>query len=131
MTENKKHTILILEDDLPLAKAVGDAISQRGFDAITGATVEAGLKHLEGPKHVDVIWLDHYLLGTENGIDFVVKVKNHPEWKSIPIFVVSNTASAPSIRSYLELGISNFYTKSDHDITQIINDIEIALAQKK
>ena len=131
MAEKQKHTILILEDDQPLTRALSDALVKNGFDVVTSATVEGGIKQLEDTKHIDVIWLDHYLLGTENGIDFVVKVKNHPEWKSIPIFVVSNTASTPSIRSYLELGVSNFYTKSDYDMTQIISDIEATLEKGK
>lgn len=131
MAEKQKHTILILEDDQQLAKAVCDALSERGLEPIVVATVEDGLKQLENPKwNIDVVWLDHYLIGAENGIDFATKMKSNPKWKDTPIFVVSNTASAPNIRAYLELGISNFYTKSDHDIAQIIGDIEHALAIK-
>mgnify|MGYP000729900852 CR=1 FL=1 len=127
MSEEQKHTILILEDDRQLAGAVRDAITERGWSATVVATVEDGIKELGSGKVFNVIWLDHYLLGSGNGVDFVVQVKNNPAWKNIPIFVVSNTASAPNIRSYLELGISNFYTKADHDIMQIISDIESSL----
>ena len=125
--QNPKYTILILEDDPQLATAVRDALADHVFEPIVVATVDDGIQELKTAPHVDVIWLDHYLLGTGNGVDFVVAVKNNPEWKNIPIFVVSNTASAPNIRSYLELGIQNFYTKADHDITQIINDIKASL----
>ena len=131
MPENQKHTILILEDDRQLAGAVREALMGHGFNPIVVGTVEDGIKELKSEKHIDVIWLDHYLLGSGNGVDFVVEVKNHPKWKNIPIFVVSNTASAPNIRSYLELGIANFYTKADHDIAQIISDIDTALKEKK
>lgn len=131
MTEKQKHAVLILEDDRQLSKAVCDALVERGFEPIVATTVEEGVKQLEGTtKGIDVVWLDHYLLGAGNGIDFAAKLKGDPRWKHIPIFVVSNTASAPNIRAYLELGISNFYTKADHDITQIIGDIEQTLAQK-
>src|SRR3989338_1178461 len=130
MVKKQKHTILVLEDDRQLVSAVREALGEHGFEPIMVSTVEDGIKELEKWKHIDVIWLDHYLLGSGNGLDFVVQMKNHPEWKNIPIFVVSNTASAPNIRSYLELGISNFYTKADHDITQIIGDIERSLEGK-
>jgi len=125
--QTQKYTILILEDDPQLAGAVRDALVERGFIPIVVATVEDGIQTLKSTQKVDAIWLDHYLLGTGNGVDFVTEVKNHSEWKDIPIFVVSNTASAPNIRSYLELGIENFYTKADHDIMQIIGDIETLL----
>ena len=130
MEEKKKLKILILEDERQLAKAVREAFTERGFEPVIVSTVEDGLKELKNLKHVDVIWLDHYLLGTGNGLDFVVELKNHPEWREIPIFVVSNTASSTNIRSYIQLGVSNYYTKADYDINQIINDIEYSLSQK-
>lgn len=128
--QEQTRKILVLEDERQLAKAVREAFSERGFEPIVVSTVDDGIKQLENLGGVDVIWLDHYLLGSGNGLDFVVQVKNHPEWKNIPIFVVSNTASTTNVRSYLQLGVSNYYTKSDFDINQIVNDIEYALAQE-
>ncbi|MDO8521237.1 MAG: response regulator [bacterium] len=133
MTESPttpKRTILILEDERQLAKAIRDAFVERGYHPIVVATVEEGVRQLENLKNVDVVWLDHYLLGAENGLDFVVQMKNNPDWKEIPIFVVSNTASSTNIRSYLELGVSNYYTKADYDINQIINDIGYVIDKK-
>lgn len=127
MPATEKYTILILEDDAQLAKAVHDAFIEHGFKPIIVGTVDDGVKQMAKQEKIDAIWLDHYLLGKANGVDFVVETKKHPEWKDIPIFVVSNTASAPNIRSYLELGIENFYTKADHDIMEIIKDIEDSL----
>jgi DNA-binding response OmpR family regulator len=128
--EHKKH-ILVLEDERQLAMAVREAFIARGFEPHIVATVEDGIKQLENLKEIDVIWLDHYLLGSGNGLDFVVQVKNHEAWKNIPIFVVSNTASTTNIRSYLQLGVTNYYTKADYDINQIITDIEYTLTNKK
>lgn len=131
MDEKKKRTILVLEDERQLARAVREAFTERGFNSIVVATVEDGIKELENLGHVDVIWLDHYLLGTGNGLDFVVELKNRPEWQTIPIFVVSNTASTSNIRSYIQLGVNNYYTKADYDINQIINDIEYSFEQNQ
>ena len=121
--DKKQRNILILEDERQLAMAVRDALAKRDFNPIVVGTVEDGLRQLENLGSVDVIWLDHYLLGTENGLDFVVKIKNDPRWKNIPVFVVSNTADSGSIRSYIELGVNNYYTKADNNISQIIDDI--------
>jgi len=130
MDESKRKTILILEDERQLAKAVREAFSARGFNPVVVSTVDDGIKELKNLEKIDVIWLDHYLLGTGNGLDFVVQVKNHPEWRKVPIFVVSNTASTTNIRSYIQLGVTNYYTKADYDINQIINDIEYSLTQE-
>ena len=70
-----------------------------------------------------MVWLDHYLLGKENGLDFVIKLKNTEEWKRIPIFVVSNTATSDKIESYLKLGVHRYYTKSDLKLDSILKEI--------
>lgn len=130
MEEVKRPKILVLEDERQLAKAVREAFVERGFETIVVSTVEDGIRELKNMPDVDVIWLDHYLLGTQNGLDFVVQLKGNPDWQKIPIFVVSNTASTTNIRSYIQLGVSNYYTKADYDINQIINDIEYSLKEQ-
>ena len=70
------------------------------------------------------------MLGKENGLDFVIKLKNTEKWQKIPIFVVSNTASDGNVSSYIRLGVTNYYTKSDYDIKQIITDIEYTLSEE-
>jgi two-component system, OmpR family, phosphate regulon response regulator PhoB len=120
-------SILVLEDDRQLAGAVHDALKERGFSPTIVPSVEEGLAILKSNTHVDVIWLDHYLLGTGSGVDFVAHVKNDPETKEIPIFVVSNTASSENVNSYIRLGVNNYYTKADYNIMQIIDDIAYTL----
>lgn len=131
MKEVKRHKILVLEDERQLAKAVREAFTERGFETFIVSNVEDGIRELKNTLDIDVIWLDHYLLGTQNGLDFVVQLKSNSEWQKIPIFVVSNTASSTNIRSYIQLGVSNYYTKADYDISQIINDIEYSLKEQK
>lgn len=129
MNKAKKPRILILEDEKQLSKAITDAFSTRNFETTVVANVGEGIEELKKCGTVDAIWLDHYLLGEGNGLDFLVQVKNNQLWKSIPVFVVSNDATSTNIRSYLELGVSNYYTKADYDIGQIINDIEYAMKE--
>jgi DNA-binding response OmpR family regulator len=126
--EEKKKNILVLEDERTLAKAVRDALTTRGFEVTLVNNVQDGLEQMKNMGHVDAIWLDHYLLGSGNGVDFVVEIKSRKEWQTIPIFVVSNTASTTNIRSYIQLGVHNYYTKADYDINQIISDVEYALS---
>lgn len=129
-TAEKSHKVLILEDERNLLSAIKDAFAKRAFTTIVAETVEEGLHQLENNEHIDVIWLDHYLLGSKNGVDFVVQVKAHEQWRNIPIFVVSNSSATANISSYIQLGVANYYTKSDYDIEQIMDDIEFALDQK-
>jgi len=131
MNESKEKTILIIEDDQSLLDAVEHQFIMSGFKVYTSKNVEDGLAKIEAIGAVDVIWLDHYLLGKENGLDFVITMKNHGEWKNIPIFVVSNSSGAQNIQSYMRLGVTQYYTKADYDLSQIIDDINYTLENKE
>ncbi|MBC8464878.1 MAG: response regulator [Parcubacteria group bacterium] len=118
--------ILILEYDTALRAAIEHQLSMKGFDTVAVGDITEGVAHLES-NPVDAIWLDHYLLGKENGIDFVAKVRSMSTVSKVPIFVVSNSASAENMRSYMQLGVDQYYTKTDYDLSQIIADIEYSL----
>jgi len=120
-------TILVLEDEIPLQNAIKLKLTKNGFDVVTARNVEQAMNHLLDIPKVDIIWVDHYLLGEETGFDFVVKLKSSDKWKNIPIFVVSNTASEDKVKSYLALGVHKYYAKSDFRLDTIISEINSIL----
>jgi len=124
------RTILIIEDDESLLEAIDHEFRTRGFETRLARLASEALSLLEINPDIQVIWLDHYLLGKVNGLDFVAQIKNHPSWRNIPVFVVSNSSGAESVRSYLRLGVNQYYTKADYDLTQIVADIEHELESK-
>lgn len=117
------RTILVIEDEVPLLGAIKTKLENSGFAVVTGRTVEEALAYLAHSK-VDAIWLDHYLLGKENGLDLVTKLKGQGgDLAKIPIFVVSNTASNEKVDSYIHFGIKKYYVKAEHRLDVIIADI--------
>ncbi len=120
---NKNKSILIVEDELSLLNAIKIKMKNNDFDTYTARDVNGALNVLE-KNDISVIWLDHYLLGEENGLDFVSKIKNDEKNKKIPIFVVSNTATPEKVRTYLKLGISSFFTKANNRLEDIIVEIK-------
>ena len=149
----KKKTILVIEDERPLLEVVNSRLEKKGFGVITARSVDevfnAGLDkkgvgiiaassikqaldYLEDLEKIDAIWLDHNLLGKENGFDLVKKIKaNGGRWKKIPIFVVSNTEGSRVIKSYVNLGVNKYYVKSNHKLDDIIKDINLYLDSSK
>lgn len=145
----QKKTVLVIEDERPLlevihakleksgfgviaARSVEQAfnaeLGKKGLGAITIESIEQALNYLESLERVDAIWLDHHLLGKEDGLDFVKKFKaNGGRWNKIPVFVVSNAASPKTIKSYSESGVTKYYVKSDHRLDEIIEDIKVSL----
>lgn len=126
-----KKTILVVEDEKPLLTAIKSKLEKNGFQVETAKKVDEALAKLEELERVDVIWLDHYLLGHKSGLDLIVKLKSEEKWKTIPVFVVSNTASADKVRSYINLGVDKYYTKADYRLDRIIGDIVHNLEEKE
>ncbi len=118
-----KLSVLVVEDERALADIIKRKIELSGYQAATASTVEEALKNLENSNSIGVVWLDHYLLGQGNGLDLVVKMKARPEWAKIPIFVVSNTASAEKRLSYLHLGVNEYYVKAEHTLEEIVSAV--------
>ncbi|MFZ2192680.1 MAG: response regulator [Candidatus Moraniibacteriota bacterium] len=125
---NKNNpVVLVVEDEKPLQQAIKIKLEKNNFDPVTARSVEQAINFLKDLEKVDIIWLDHYLLGKDNGLDFVAKVKNNIAWKKIPIFIVSNTASQEKVRSYMQLGIEKYYVKANYRLDDIIEDIRNSL----
>lgn len=119
-----QYSILVVEDDIPLQNAINQKLSISGFTVTNARSVEQALEILN-TKPIDVIWLDHYLLGSKNGLElvFTLKSENSP-FKQIPIFVVSNTAGADKVALYMRFGIEKFFIKSDNRLDNIIDAIK-------
>lgn len=122
--------ILVLEDEASLSTVIKNKLELEDFKVYISDNVKDGLNILKKEK-IDVVWLDHYLLGGENGIDFVSEVKKNPEWKNLPIFVVSNTASLDKVTTYLKLGVIKYLTKADFRLENIIQDINSYLNKQE
>jgi len=130
MVEDKK-TILVVEDEKPLMDAIKKKLEICGFYVVTARDIKQAMSYLEDLEKVDLVWLDHYLLGKENGLDLVTRMKNKgSKWKDIHIFVVSNTASPDKVNSYLDLGVDKYFTKADYRLDDIIKDINGVLKRE-
>jgi CheY-like chemotaxis protein len=126
---DKIKNVLIVEDEKPLLNAIRMKLEKSGFGVVTARTANQALHYLEDVPDIDIIWLDHYLIGKETGLDLVVQIKSNPAWKKIPIFLVSNTASQSKVSSYIKFGITKYYTKADFRLDQIIEDIKKTMNQ--
>jgi DNA-binding NtrC family response regulator len=128
MNENKE-TILVVEDERPLLEAIRLKLTSSGFDVVTARSAEEAKNHIQDINTIKVIWLDHYLLGKETGLDFIHWCKNSGTYcKKIPVFVVSNTATPEKVKTYIHLGVNKYYVKAEKRLDDIIKDIKEHLA---
>ena len=125
----KDYTLLVVEDELPLQAAIRLKLENHGLNVVTARTVAQASEYLHEINPIDAIWLDHYLIGAGSGLDFVAQVRTIPAYAHIPIFVVSNSIDQEKITSYLQLGVSHYYTKTECRLIDIVTNIREYLDQ--
>jgi DNA-binding response OmpR family regulator len=131
MDDTSKHTVLVVEDERPLMEAIRNKLEKNNLEVVTARSVEQALGYMTDSVKVDAVWLDHYLLGKETGLDFVAKLKEDHKFKKVPIFVVSNTGSPDKKHTYLRLGAVKYYVKADHRLDSIVQEVKKYLENPK
>ena len=128
----KNKVVLVVEDEKPLLEAIKLKLEKNNFDVVSARSVEQAKQYVNDLNHIDVIWLDHYLVGKEDGLDFIAwcKEDDNVKCKIIPIFVVSNTASSDKVGTYISLGAYKYFVKSNHKLDEIIHEISESLLEK-
>lgn len=125
MKQQQRTVVLVLEDEKPLYEVIKAKLETEGFIVVVAKSVHQALEYLQDGVAVNVIWLDHYLFGKEDGLDFVNKIKQKGSaWKNIPIVVVSNTVSPEKVQAYLKLGVQKCYSKVDFTLGHIIANMK-------
>lgn len=128
-------SMLIVEDELLYLELIVAVCEKLGFEVLSARTVDEGLALLDQlekveleNKTVDAIWLDHFL-PEKNGNDFVKALLQRPEWKAIPIFLVSNAFEPDIVNWYLRAGIRQHFPKINSTPKDIATKIDLYLQQ--
>ena len=98
--------VLVVDDELPILRAVGTGLRARGYELITAQTAEDGLAKavFDSP---DVIVLDLGLPDVD-GIEVCRRIR---EWSQVPIVVLSAHGSEARKVEALDEGADDFVTK--------------------
>lgn len=127
---NMKKSILVVEDELALQKAVTKTLAKKGMNTYAASSAEEAISHLEKHEEIGAIWLDHYLLQNDTGLDFLREIRESKRWKGLPVFVVTNSVADDKVKKYHELGVDNYFIKADTSIYKIINDVADILEEE-
>lgn len=88
MTPTDRLDVLIVDDDPDIRDAVGECLRYEGYDVHSAADGRDALDRLEYGLRPAVILLD-LMMPVLNGFDVLEALKSRPEWKSIPVVIVS------------------------------------------
>jgi two-component system chemotaxis response regulator CheY len=120
-------TILVIEDEKSLSSAIESSLIKSDFSVLMANKVDDAIELLTSNPKVDAVWLDHYLLGNKNGLDFMHELKANKKWNNIPVFVVTNSVSDEKVDTYEVLGIEKYFVKSNNSLNDIIDTIKASI----
>ncbi len=103
-------TILLVDDAEDCITTLDLALKQLpGVHLRSAGTAEAAIKVL-AEHRVEAIVTDIHL-PKMRGLELIRKVRSEPQWKSLPIVVVSADPDPATPRNALELGANAFFSK--------------------
>lgn len=112
---NKK--ILIVEDDAFIVEALSMVLSEQGYEV--ASSMDGEIFSEPGFEHPNLILLDIRLSGKDRR-DLCKWVKEHPDFKHIPVILVSGNRDIEDI--HRECGADDYIVKP-FDLTDLLNKV--------
>jgi PAS domain S-box-containing protein len=122
--ESRKSTgpVLVVEDDLNSREMLCTLVERRGWQV---QAAENGLLALECLRRYtpSLVLLD-LMMPEIDGFDVIREMRNHPEWRNIPIVVVTAKELTGEERQWLSSQIQGFYQKGGLDRQNLLDEVE-------
>jgi CheY-like chemotaxis protein len=118
-----QKTILVVEDEEALQEAIQTKLKGTGkYRVLFALSAEEALKIIT--KEIpDLIWLDLLLPGM-GGFQFLHQLRSAPQWKNIPVVVVSVSGTPEKIQRAFELNVVDYIIKSQYRLEDILKKLD-------
>ncbi len=116
------QTILIVEDEPTLQKALSVALEREGYEIKSALEGELGLKLAKDVKP-NLILLD-LILPKMDGFEILEELKKDEVTKEIPVIILTNLESSQDIERALVLGAKTYLVKANYDLKDVIQKVK-------
>lgn len=128
MAEEKRQTVLVVEDEVSVLKALSDKFSREGFIVFGAEDGKKGLK-VAMENRPDVILLD-LLMPKMGGMEMLAELRKDEGWgKTVPVVILTNLSADDKILGGVVKDQPSFYLlKSDWKIADVVTKVKEALS---
>jgi DNA-binding response OmpR family regulator len=129
MSNGMKKTILIIEDELPMLKALSDKFTLEGFEILEAKDGEEGLKTATSKKP-DLIILDIFMPVMDGKVMF--KKLRADEWgKNVPVIILTNlNPDDKTLDELMKNGPSYYFIKSKWKLEELVAKVKKELGEE-
>ena len=110
-------TILFIEDEAALQKALGDYLRESGHTVVPALDGEDGLRRLRRHRP-DLILLD-LIVPRLAGLEVLEQIRNDPKLHTIPVIVLTNIDSTESVEKAMALGAAAYLVKTNYSLEEV------------
>lgn len=101
--------ILVVDDEKDILRIVAFSLQTWGYEAITADNGQEGLNKMSAEKP-DLILLDASM-PVMNGFQMLEQVRSNPDWKDIPVIMLTAHSDPETIENAVAYGIVEYVTK--------------------
>jgi CheY-like chemotaxis protein len=118
--------VLVVEDSDPTRALIGEALSREGWAIDEAANGRVGLERVRRARP-DAIVLD-LMMPEMDGFEFLAELRRHPEWRRIPVLVVTAMDLTEEDRRRLNGGVARVVQKNALDTGALLSEVSDWLA---
>ena len=118
--------ILIVEDEIPLVKALSIKLKEENFEVFEAYDGEAGLALAEKCRP-DLILCD-IAMPKMDGLAMLEKMRATDWGKDIIVIMLTNSGSKEKLSAALSNWVTRYFVKSDWDLEKIVAEIKKTVA---
>ena len=126
-TKNMGKRVLIVEDELPMLRALADKFTLEGFSVLEAKNGEDGLA-IALEQHPDIILLDIFMPKMDGRV--VLQKLREDEWgKKVPIIILTNlNPDDKTLQEIMKSGPSYYFIKSKWKLQELVAKVKKELS---
>lgn len=129
MSNGVKKTILIIEDELPMLKALSDKFTMEGFEILEAKDGAEGLK-VAVSKKPDLIILDIFMPVMDGKVMFE-KLRGDVWGKTVPVIILTNlNPDDKTLDALMKNGPSYYFIKSKWKLEELVSKVKKELGEE-
>lgn len=113
--------VLIVDDEQSVLEMYGQRIKEEDFEVLTASDGQTGID-LAIKEKPDVILLD-IIMPQLNGLDVLKILKEKPETKDIPVFLLTNLPQEASGEKAKQLGAYGYLVKAEYEPRAVVDTL--------
>lgn len=122
VAQNQNLKILIVEDEVPLLKALSSKFTREGFLALEATDGREALE-MALKEHPNVIISDIFMPDMD-GMEFVKQLRNDDWGKTAKMMFLTNLNNSEDVAKAMEYGVTDYLVKSDMRLEDIMNKVK-------